>query len=144
MHYFTVAEAVVAAIRIHGNTRAVCTLNGVESFHCALMPKKEGGFFVNVGSEICKKLGVSAGSEIEATFEMDTSENQFEVPAEWTAVLESDVEASRIFETLTAGNKRSLLYLVAQVKSPEKRIERSLKIAEKIKAGITSARIILK
>ncbi|WP_165764434.1 YdeI/OmpD-associated family protein [Flavobacterium aurantiibacter] len=99
---------------------------------------------MNVGSRICKKLQLSVGSRIEVIFEIDRTENQFAVPEEWTAVLTSDQEAAVIFNGLSAGNKRSLLYLVAQVKSPEKRIERALKIAEKIKAGISSARIILK
>jgi hypothetical protein len=144
MHYFMVSDTVVAEIRVDGNTRAVCTLNHLERFHCALMPKKEGGFFVNVGSDICKKMGLTAGSTFEATFEIDTAENQFDIPVEWKAVLESDFEAAQIFEDLTAGNKRGLLYLISQVKSTEKRIERSLKIAEKIKAGITSPRVILK
>ena len=42
------------------------------------------------------------------------------------------------------GNKRGLMYLVSQVKSSDKRIERSFIIAAKLKRGITSPREILK
>ncbi|MFY7666715.1 DUF1905 domain-containing protein [Flavobacterium sp.] len=144
MHYILVPDAVVAAIRKNGNTRAICTLNKAETFHCALLPKKEGGYFVNVGSKICKKLKIGVGSEVEATFEIDQSEIQFAVPEEWTAVLTTDEEAKQIFERLSLGNQRGLLHLIDQVKSTEKRVERALKIAEKLKMGITSPRIILK
>lgn len=144
MHYFTVEAAAVAPFLEHGNNRVICTINETESFHCAILTRKDGSYFVNVGSKICKKLEVGVGSSIEVVFEIDRTENQFAVPEEWTAVLASDEEAAAIFNGLSAGNKRSLLYLVAQVKTPEKRIERALKIAEKIKAGIFSARIILK
>jgi uncharacterized protein YdeI (YjbR/CyaY-like superfamily) len=59
-------------------------------------------------------------------------------------VLDTDPKANEVFHSLTEGNQRGLMYLVTQVKSSEKRIERALKIAEKIKAGITSPRNILK
>jgi uncharacterized protein YdeI (YjbR/CyaY-like superfamily) len=59
-------------------------------------------------------------------------------------VLASDPEADRVFHSLTEGNQRGLMYLVTQVKSSDKRIDRALKIADKIKQGITSPRVILK
>lgn len=144
MHYILIPDDIANRICKNGNTRAICKLNETETFHCALLPKKEGGFFVNVGSKICKQLKIGVGSEVEASFEIDESENQFAVPEEWTAVLATDEDAKQIFERLSPGNKRGLLYLVDQVKSTEKRVERALKIAEKLKMGITSQRIILK
>lgn len=51
-----------------------------------------------------------------------------------------DTEAKRLFESLSDGNKRGLIYLITSVKATEKRIDRSLKIADQIKAGITSPR----
>ena len=59
-------------------------------------------------------------------------------------VLDTDVEAHRIFHSLTAGNQRGLIYLVSQVKSGDKKVDRALKIVEKIKKGVTSPKIILK
>jgi hypothetical protein len=67
-----------------------------------------------------------------------------EMPKELKEVLNTDMEADKVFHSLTAGNQRSLIYLISQVKSSDKRIERALKMAEQIKNGITSARAILK
>jgi uncharacterized protein YdeI (YjbR/CyaY-like superfamily) len=108
------------------------------------MPKKEGGHFVNVGSKIRNKLKLKVGDIVTATFTVDDSTFQFETPKELMEVLRTDPKAEKVFKMLTDGNKRGLIYLVTQVKSADKRIERSLKIAERLKLGIKSPREILK
>ena len=55
-------------------------------------------------------------------------------------MLKTDKKANSTFENLTDGNKRGIIYLVSKVKSVEKRIEKSLRIAEYLKTGITSPR----
>jgi len=65
------------------------------------------------------------------------------MPEELKEILETDPEASEIFHSLTSGNQRGLLYLVAQVKTSDKKIERALKIADRIKIGITSPRLVM-
>lgn len=144
MHFIVLDVATVTKLTRNGNKRAICTLNGTERFHCAIMPGKQGSHYVNVGQRICRKLGVKEGDVVTATFEVDTSEHQFEMPEELAEVLDSDPEAKSIFDGLTPGNRRSLIYLVGLVKSADKKIERALKIATQIKSGITSPRTILK
>lgn len=144
MHYIMVDKKNVDLFKSIGNNRVLCKLNGQLEFHCAFMPKKEGGHFVNIGATICKKLKIKEGSIVSATFRIDDSEYQFEMPEEFHEVLNSDPIASYIFHKLTQGNQRGLIYLVTQVKSSEKRIERSIKIVNRLKNGFTSPRIILK
>lgn len=144
MHYFMVDKKTVDKFIKIKSKRVICTLNGAVQFHCAFMPKKEGGHFVNVGSKIRNQLKLSVGDTIAATFVEDNSAIQFEVPKELMEVLKTDPKANAMFSGLTDGNKRGLAYLVAQVKSTDKRIERSLKIAERLKLGIKSPREILK
>lgn len=143
MHYIRIANARVLAMAGESK-RLRCTLNGQIEIHCALMPKKEGGFFINIGSTVCKKLNVKAGAQLEAAFAADGSTYQFEMPRELQEVLRTDREANTIFQTLTPGNQRGLIYLVTQVKSIDKRIERALTISQKLKDGITAPRVILK
>jgi hypothetical protein len=143
MHYVFVDENIVKAFAEKGKKRAVCTIKNVD-FHCAFMPKKEGGFFINIGSKICNELNLKLGDTVHATFKEDTTEYQFEMPEEFTEVLYQEPDALAIFEGLTDGNKRGLIYLVTTVKSSEKRIEKALKIVEKLKMGITSPRLIMK
>jgi len=139
MHYFR-----VDSVKASSKKRFICSINSQIDFHCALMPKKEGGFYINVGSKIIKQLKLSVGDLISYKLKEDTSAYQFKYPEELEEVLNTDEAAKTIFESLTDGNKRGLMYLVNQVKSVDKKIERSLKIAEKLKLGITSPRLIMK
>lgn len=144
MHYIMVDNNIVDTFKNIGNKRAICRLNDQIEFHCAFMPKKEGGHFVNIGTTICKKLKIKEGSTVTATFKADKTEYQFEMPEELSEVLNLDTDANNIFHSLTEGNQRGLIYLVTQVKSSDKRIERALNIAVRLKNGITSPRTILK
>lgn len=144
MHYILVDPKIVELFNNNDNKRAICKLNDQLEFHCAFMPKKEGGHYINIGATICKKLHLKEGSLVKASFEVDNSDYQFAMPEEFSEVLSTDADANVIFHNLTEGNQRGLIYLVSQVKSSEKRIERALKIANRLKNGVTSPRIILK
>jgi Bacteriocin-protection, YdeI or OmpD-Associated/Domain of unknown function (DUF1905) len=144
MHYIMLDAKLVTKLTKDNNKRVICTINKTEELHCAIMPKKDGGHFVMIGNSICKKLKLKVGTEIEASFVIDKTEYQFDMPEELKEVLDTDDEANKIFHTLTAGNQRGLIYLLSLVKSSDKKIERALKIAERIKLGITSPRLILK
>ncbi len=144
MHYILLDKQLVSDLTKNNTKRVLCRLNNEVEFHCAILPKKEGGHFVNIGSSLCKKLKIQEGSKVTATFSEDHSEYQFEMPEELEEVLHTDPEAKTLFYSLTEGNQRGLIYLITQVKSSEKRIERALKIAAKLKLGITSPKVILK
>ncbi|HLD53450.1 MAG TPA: YdeI/OmpD-associated family protein [Sediminibacterium sp.] len=144
MHYIMLDKKTVFSLTKNWNKRAICNLNNEIEFHCAIMSKKEGGYFINIGLTICKKLKIKVGSKVSATFSVDKTEYQFEMPEEFKEVLNTDQEADEIFHSLTKGNQRGLIYLVSQVKSSDKKIERAIKIVERIKNGVTSPRVILK
>ncbi len=143
MHYTMVEEEIVNSFLTKGSKRALCLIDKT-AFHCAFMPKKEGGYFINLGASICKQFSLKEGDEITLTFREDNSEFQFEMPEEFSEVLCQDPDADAVFQGLTDGNKRGLIYVITLVKSSEKRIERALKVAEKLKMGIVSPRLILK
>lgn len=144
MHYITIDRELAESFIKEGHKRVLCRVNNEVVFHGAIMPKKDKSYFINIGLTICKKLKVVEGATVQVELVIDHSKYQFEMPEEFEEVLQSDDEANLIFQSLTDGNKRALIYLVTQVKSSDKRIDRALKIAQKIKYGITSARIILK
>jgi hypothetical protein len=144
MHYIQVDGASAKKILKGGNKRLVCTINGDTRIHSALMGNAEKGYHIVLGAKTLKSLALRLGSIVEASFEVDESEFQFDMPEEMREVMETDPEAQGIFQNLTPGNQRSLISLVKQVKSTEKRIERALKIAMRLKSGVTSAREILR
>jgi Bacteriocin-protection, YdeI or OmpD-Associated/Domain of unknown function (DUF1905) len=144
MHYVMINDDLLTPFLSKNIKRVMCKINDSFDFHCAFMPKKEGGFYINIGSSICNALNLKLGDEVTLSFKEDTTEYQFEMPKELTEVFYQDPDAFAIFDRLTDGNKRSLIYLVNAVKSSEKRIERALKIVEKLKMGITKPQLIMK
>jgi hypothetical protein len=143
-HCIIVDPSVAAPLLVHGNKRVVCTINGSVTLHSALMSSKEGYHYIVISSKVCKQLGISAGSKLQIHLEVDTAEYQFSMPLELQEVLDSDPEAATAFAALTDGKKRGIMHLVTLVKSVDKRIERALLIAHKIKMGITSPQLLLK
>lgn len=144
MDFIRLDEKTVKRLTAGGNRRVLCTLNGSLGIHAAIMKTKTGIHYIMLSTANQKKLGVKAGSKVKAEIEIDKSELQFHIPEEFEEVMATDPEAKKVFNQLTAGNKRGLVALVNMVKSTDKRIERSLKIADRIKKGITSPQKVMK
>jgi len=80
-----------------------------------------------------KEINVQPNDEVDVILTRDTSEYGFDVPEEFSEVLEQDNEAKSRFESLTMGKRRATIYLILQVKSSTKKIEKSLSIMENLK-----------
>lgn len=143
-HYFLLPVSISKKLLKTGSKRFRCSINGHPPFACALMPKKEGGYYVHVGAQLKKELSLQTNMPFKAVFTADTSSYQTDMPEELEAVLATDSEAADCFAKLTPGAQRSMIYLVQQVRSSDKRIERALRIAEGLKQGKTSARNMLR
>jgi Bacteriocin-protection, YdeI or OmpD-Associated len=138
-------EKSIKKLLVDGNKRAIATEKiSKESFHCAINLNKQIGYYVYIKASLSKMLKLKEGNTIDLNFVIDTTEHQFEMPEEMQEVLVQDDAAKKIFDSLTNGKKRGLLYLVTMVKSTDKKIEKALLIAEKLKVGITDARLMLK
>ncbi len=142
-HCIFVPAAIAESFEGKPYPRALCTINS-HSFHCAFMRSKEDGYYIYLGNKIIKELNLRVGVSVQVSFSPDESDYQAPFVEELKEVLSTDPEAEKIFNSLSPGNQRSLIYLVTLVKSTQKRIDRSLLIATKLKAGITSARLMLK
>jgi hypothetical protein len=144
-HCIVVSAAVAATFIKAGNKRVLCTINEDHTIHAALLPRKAtGDFYIYVGNTLLKKTGLKAGTTLQVQLSADNSDYQFGMPEELAEVLATDATANDIFHALTPGRQRGLIQLVLMVKSTDKKIERALKIADKIKSGITSPQLVMK
>ena len=144
MDYIALDAKTVKRVTAGGNKRVLCTLNETLTLHAAVMKTKEGMHYIMISAATQKKLGIKPGSTVKAKIEIDKSELQFHIPEEFAEVMDTDPGAKKVFDNLTNGNKRGLIAIVSMVKSSDKRIERALLIAEKIKMGITSPQKMMK
>jgi len=115
-----------------GSRRIVCTINGSESFQCALIPWGEI-FTIIVNKTKRDRLDIVEGDEIEVLLEQDNSKYGLPMPEELQEVLNQDPEGDRYFHRLTAGKQRSILYFIGNIKDVDKRIHNALIFIEHLK-----------
>ena len=80
-----------------------------------------------------KKLGLELGDTVTVYLEKDTSKYGMDVPEEFEELLRQDDHARQRFEALSMGLQRAVIYMVAQLKSSQKRIDKSLFLMENLK-----------
>ncbi len=115
--------------------RVICTLNGEEEYQCAILHYRTRLPVISVNTGLRKKLRLDFGSEVDVTLKKDSSEYGLPLPEELWELFLQDKEGSRVFHSLTRGKQRTLLYIVGQGKSTDKRIERSLVIVQHLKTN---------
>lgn len=94
----------------------------------------EGRGYITLSKARMKKLDVHFEDEVEFTLEPDDSEFGMEMSEEFAEILKQDPEAKARFEGLKKSLQRYMLYYVLQVKSSNKRLERSLMLLNNLKA----------
>lgn len=115
-----------------GSRRIVCTINGTESFQCALLPS-DGDFVIVVNKVKRTKLGIGDGDKIAVEIRQDDSRYGLPMPEELQEVLNQDPEADKLFHALTPGKQRSMLYFIGKVKDIDRRIHTALIFVEHLK-----------
>jgi uncharacterized protein YdeI (YjbR/CyaY-like superfamily) len=96
------------------------------------------------GKRLQKELGVFQNDYFEMQLFEDNSKYGVDVPEELEAVFKSDVEAFEVFETLTAGKKRSIIYAISRYKNIQTRIDKALIMCQNLKRGHLNPYTILK
>ena len=108
-------------------------------FHGAIQ-KRGKGYYLMFGKQNQKRLGVFPNDYMQLQFFEDTSKYGVDMPEEFEAVLQSDPEVMEVFETLTMGKKRGLIYTILRYKNSQTRIDKALILCENLKRGIRDPR----
>lgn len=117
------------------NRRVMCTLNEQHEFHAALMPNGKGGFFININSEIRKKLKLGEDAELHVQLKKDRSKYGIHLPEEMKELLLVDEEGSAFFHKLTPGKQRSLLHVIGKPKSSDIRLKKAVVVLDHLKTN---------
>jgi hypothetical protein len=112
-------------------------------FHGAIQ-KRNDNYYMMLGKRYQKELGIFPNDYFQIQFFEDDSKYGVELPEEFEAVMSSDYEAFKIFESLTAGRKRGLIYAIARYKNSQTRIDKTILLCENLKLGIRDPREMLK
>lgn len=133
---------------VNNNHKRVKVLASFENhqieFYAALKKEKTGLFRIYFSKAKQKELGVFMNDYFKLQIFEDTSKYGVEMSEELEAVLLSDHDAFQIFENLTAGKQRSIIYAISRYKAQQTRIDKSLILSENLKRGITNPKLWLK
>ena len=142
--YVPVPERIGIQFHENRNRRVQCQIDDQAPFQCALQRNKVFGYFMGMGRKLQKQHSVGIGDEVRITIWPDQTKYQAPMPEALAAVIETDPDLQTIFEALTPGRKRSIIYMVSSAKRTETQINRALKIGENLKRGITDLPLLLK
>lgn len=115
------------------NKRFKITLNDSVSWQGGSVSLGNNSAYITVSKARMKQAGTNPGEIVKVTLERDDSKYGFEVPEEFEEALRQDDEARKRFLSLSMGKQRAIIYIVIQLKSSEKRIDKSLFFMENLK-----------
>lgn len=116
----------------------------IEIYAAIKKDKKSGNYCMMFSNNNQKALGLFQNDYFEMQLFEDTSKYGVEVPEELEAVFLSDYDAYAIFETLTPGKQRSIIYAIIRIKNTQSRIDKALIMCENLKRGHLNPYTILK
>ena len=134
-HFLRFEKDLVAPFGFKGGIRrVVCTLNGTETIQCALLPAGNGTqYCISLNKKIRDKLRLAVGDTVLVGLTRDESKYGLPMPEELQEVLHQDDEGNELFQALTNGKQRTILYYVAKYKDIDRRIGSALIIIEHLK-----------
>lgn len=104
-------------------TRMICTIDDAVSYRCGLNHLGDGNFYIIVAGKYLKDLQKELGDEVAFKIEEDPDQLGVEMPEVLTVLLEQDAKSKEIFDALTDGKKRSLIYSFVKLKDIDKQVK---------------------
>jgi hypothetical protein len=114
--------------------RVLATLNG-HAERLGLLPQEGGGRYLLLRKELCQRLGVVVGQEIEVTLAPDPNPAYVDLPDELAEALAAWPEAEAVFLTQSGAMRRAIARKVADAKRPDTRARYAVELAERLAQG---------
>ena len=139
LHHLTVSEEILLQYQEEGddgltfNQRFIITVNGTVQWRAGSVSLGNRLAYITLSKARMKELEVDLGDTVTVALEKDRSKYGMEIPEEFEEVLLQDDYAKQRFESLTMGLQRAVIYIVAQLKSSQKRIDKSIFLLENLK-----------
>lgn len=115
--------------------KATFNQKSIEFYAAVKKDKNTDDYKLMFGKRLQKELGVFLNDYFEMQLFEDTSKYGVEMPEELDAVLQTDYEAFEIFESLTPGKQRSIIYTIIRITKTQTRIDKALLMCENLKKG---------
>lgn len=104
--------------------RLRCNIDDTIEYSCGLNHMGDGSFFIIVATKILRQLDKELGDQVTFRIFEDPNPLGVEVPEVLEVFLDQDEVAAAIYDQLTDGKKRSLIYTIRPTKNIDKQIEK--------------------
>jgi len=121
--YLELAAEIIQQFKNKRATRMICTIDDAISYRCGLNHLGDGNFYIIIKGDYLKQLHKKVGDEIRYRIDEDPDQLGVEMPEVLTVFLTQDAEAKVIFDSLTDGKKRSLIYSFVKIKDIDKQVK---------------------
>lgn len=115
-HYIQIPSSTINTFEKKRKTRLICTLDNAVSYRCGLNHLGNGDFFIIVAKKYLEELGKGIGDAVDWKIEEDPDPLGVEIPEVLAVLLTQDTQANAIFQKLTDGKKRNLIYSIIKIK----------------------------
>jgi hypothetical protein len=114
--------------------RVIATLNG-HAERLGLLTQEGGGRYLLLRKELCQRLGLAVGQELEISLTPDPNSDYVDLPDELAEALAAWPEAETAFQAQTGAMRRAMARKVADAKRPDTRARYAVELAERLACG---------
>jgi hypothetical protein len=129
-----VPDAAWQAVGGKATKRVIATLNG-HAERLGLLPQEGGGRYLLLRKELCQRLGLAIGQELEVSLAPDPNPDHIDLPDELAEALAAWPEAETAFQAQTGAMRRAMARKVADAKRPDTRARYAVELAERLACG---------
>jgi hypothetical protein len=121
--YLTIEAAIINQFERKRHTRLVCHLDEKISYQCGLNHLGDGNFFIIIAGKYLEQLGKKVGSFVHFRIEEDPNPLGVDVPEVLTVLLMQDENLRNIYDKITDGKKRALIFSILKIKDIDKQVQ---------------------
>lgn len=121
--YLTIEADIINQFERKRHTRLVCHLDEKISHQCGLNHLGDGNFFIIVAGKYLEQLGKKVGSFVHFKIEEDPNPLGVDVPEVLTVLLMQDKNLKDIYDKITDGKKRALIFSIIKIKDIDKQVQ---------------------
>jgi hypothetical protein len=108
-------------------------LDDTFEFQCAIRPKGDGRFYINVGAPLRQQGKFVLGQTLSVQAWKDDSEFGRDMPEELTELLEIDPQGKHLFYASLPSMQRAIIHYISGAKSVQIRIDRAIMMIDRLK-----------
>jgi antitoxin component of MazEF toxin-antitoxin module len=129
-----VPDAVWQALGGKATKRVIATFNGHPE-RLGLLPQEGGGRYLMLRKELCQRLKLAIGQEVEVSLTRDPDPNHVDLPDELAEALAAWPEAEATFQKQSGAMRRAMARKVVDAKLAETRARYAVELAERLARG---------